>query len=148
MEWVSSNVRSPFSDCPTGISPDRVCRPSEMSATICLEVYASFEFQPMLGAGEQLRKLTITVEQLLNRGAKHVREWDGVSHKGVGTHTMAAFTFLPKDGDVVSPCSSVLLIVERRTCENTGLSASRAIYPHYVRDRLVSVGSPLIGGYS
>ena len=32
----------------------------------------------MLGAGEQLRKLTITVEQLLDHSAKDVREWDGV----------------------------------------------------------------------
>ena len=32
----------------------------------------------MLGSGEQLRKLTITVEQLLDRGEKDVREWDGV----------------------------------------------------------------------
>ena len=45
-----------------------------MSATVCLEVYASFEFQPMLGAGEQLRRLTITVEQLLDRSAKAARE--------------------------------------------------------------------------
>jgi hypothetical protein len=41
----------------------------------------------MLGAGEQLRKLTITVEQLLDRSAKGVREWDEVLHKGLGTHT-------------------------------------------------------------
>ena len=30
----------------------------------------------MLGAGEQLRKLTFTVEQLLDRSAKDIREWD------------------------------------------------------------------------
>jgi len=56
--------------------PDRVRRPSDSSATVCLEVYASFELQPMLGAGEQLRELTITVEELLDRSAKDVREWD------------------------------------------------------------------------
>ena len=32
----------------------------------------------MLGNGEQLRKLTITVEQMLERSTKGVREWDGV----------------------------------------------------------------------
>ena len=45
----------------------------------------------MLGTGEQLRKLTITVEQLLDRSAKDVREWDEVFHKGLGTHTIGTF---------------------------------------------------------
>jgi hypothetical protein len=35
----------------------------------------------MLGDGEQLRKLTITVEQLLDRSAKGVREWEGVLYQ-------------------------------------------------------------------
>ncbi|KAF8125432.1 hypothetical protein EV363DRAFT_630578 [Boletus edulis] len=60
--------------------------PSDPSATVCLEVYAAFEFQPMLGTGEQLRKLTITAKQLLDRGEKHI-----------------PLIFLPKDGDIVSP---------------------------------------------
>ena len=38
----------------------------------------------MLGAGERLRKLTMTVEQLLDCSAKGVREWDCVLHKGLG----------------------------------------------------------------
>jgi len=37
----------------------------------------------MLGAGEQLRELTITVEQLLDHGAKDVCEWDVLLHKGL-----------------------------------------------------------------
>jgi hypothetical protein len=41
----------------------------------------------MLGAGEQLRRLTITVEQLLDRSAQNAREWDKGLHKGLGTHT-------------------------------------------------------------
>lgn len=49
-------------------------RPSDPSAVVCLGIYASFEFQPTLGDGEQLRKLTVTVEQLLDRSAKHVRK--------------------------------------------------------------------------
>ena len=71
MEWADSIVR-PIS--PTGVSPDSVRRPSDLSVTVYLEVYASFELQPMLGAGEQLRKLSVTVEQLLDRSAKDVCE--------------------------------------------------------------------------
>ena len=70
----------------------QICRPPFVLRS------ASFEFQPMLSAGEQLRKLTITVEQLLDCSAKVVREWDGVLHKDLGTQTMAALTIFPKDG--------------------------------------------------
>ena len=89
----------------------------------------------MLGDGEQLRKLTITVEQLLDRSAKGVREWDGVLSKGLGTHTMAAFT-LPEDGGVVSPCSSILVTVERRKCENNDSSSSSVLGPRRVSGQL------------
>ncbi|KAF8129538.1 CHAT domain-containing protein, partial [Boletus edulis] len=82
-------------------------KPSDPSATVCLEVYASFEFQPMLGAGEQLRKLTITVKQLLDRGEKHI-----------------PFTLFPKDGNIVSPCSSIVVTVERRNDESSDSLAS------------------------
>ncbi|KAH0828803.1 hypothetical protein J3R83DRAFT_3251 [Lanmaoa asiatica] len=44
--------------------------PPNLSATVSLEIYASFEFRPMLGNGEQLRKLSITVEQLQIHSAK------------------------------------------------------------------------------
>ena len=100
----------------------------------------------MLGAGEQLRKLTITVEQLLDRSAKDVREWDCVLHKVLGTDTMEAFTLFPKDGDVVSPCSSILVTVKRRKCENSDLSSSlsRVLGPHRVSERLLSTRSSLI----
>ena len=54
--------------------PDRACSPSALSATVRLEIYASFEFQPVLGDGERLRTLTITVEQLSDRNAEGVRE--------------------------------------------------------------------------
>ena len=73
MEWTYANVR-PSGPSSTGVSPNRGRRPSDLSATVCLEVYASSEFQPVLGAGEQLRNLTITVEQLLDRSAKDVRK--------------------------------------------------------------------------
>jgi hypothetical protein len=92
----------------------------------------------MLGAGEQLRNLTITMEQLLDHSAKDIREWDEVLHKGLGTHTMVAFTLFPEDGDVVSPCSSVSVTVKPRTCENSDSSASRVLGPHCVSRQLVS----------
>jgi hypothetical protein len=80
MEWADPIVRSLFSKW---VSPDSIRRPSALWATVCLELYAPFEFQPMLGAGELLRKLTITVEQLLDHSAKDVREWDGVFHESL-----------------------------------------------------------------
>ena len=54
--------------------PDALCSPSVLLAAVRLEVYASFEFQPMLGSGEQLQELTITMEQLLDHSATGVRE--------------------------------------------------------------------------
>ncbi|KAG6370035.1 hypothetical protein JVT61DRAFT_9866 [Boletus reticuloceps] len=66
----------------------------------------------MLGAGEQLRKLTITVKQLLDRAEKQI-----------------PFNFSPKDGNVVSPCSSIVVIVERRNYESSDSLTSRVLGP-------------------
>jgi hypothetical protein len=49
----------------------------------------------MLGDGEQLRKLTITVEQLLCCSAKDARERDGVLPKGLG-YSHHGSVYLPK----------------------------------------------------
>ena len=99
----------------------------------------------MLGAGEQLRKVKITVEQLWDRSAKDGREWDGVLHTTLGsTHTMTAFAIFAKDGDVVSPCSSILIIVKRRKWENSDESASRVLGSRCVSTRLVSPRPSLI----
>ena len=81
MEWTDPDVKSP-STTEITIS-NLVRRSSDMSATIRLEVYASFEFQPMLGSGEQLRRLTATVGQLLDRSAKDVREWGVILYKSM-----------------------------------------------------------------
>ncbi|KAG6371216.1 hypothetical protein JVT61DRAFT_9840 [Boletus reticuloceps] len=78
----------------------------------CLEVYASFEFDPMLGTGEHLRKLTITVEQLLDRSARGI-----------------PFTFFPKSGDIVSPCSSIFVTLQRRKYEGIDSSTSMVLGP-------------------
>lgn len=58
------------------------CSPSALSATVRLEVYASFEFQPMLGTEEQLRELTVTVTQLLDYSAAGTREWNQLLRQG------------------------------------------------------------------
>ncbi|KAF8436540.1 CHAT domain-containing protein [Boletus edulis BED1] len=56
----------------------------------------------MLGTGEQLQKLTVTVKELLDCSKKHI-----------------PFTFFPKDGDIASPCSSIVVTVERSDGESS-----------------------------
>lgn len=101
---------------------DRVRRPSDLSATLCIDVYASFEVQPALSTGEQLRELTTIVEELLDCSAKCVREWDRILCDGLGTHTMSALILSPKDWDVVSSCSSASVIVKRKCNSSTSLT--------------------------
>ncbi|KAG6369820.1 hypothetical protein JVT61DRAFT_13534 [Boletus reticuloceps] len=101
LEWRTENKRSSVSeDVVEWSGPIPI--PSDLSATVCLEVYASFEFQPTLGTGEQLRKLTITVEQLLDRSVNII-----------------PFKLFTKDGDVVSPCSSIFVTVKRSKRERS-----------------------------
>ena len=69
MGGANPSVRFPMFDC---TSPNKDRSPSDLSATIYLRVYASFEFQPMSGNGEHLRVLTTTVEQLLDRGLQEI----------------------------------------------------------------------------
>ena len=76
--------------------PDRLCSPSVLSAAVRIEVYASFEFQPMLGSGEQLQKITITMEQLLDRSARGVRECQQVLPMGFGHLHHDSIRFLPE----------------------------------------------------
>ncbi|KAF8127667.1 hypothetical protein EV363DRAFT_1401026 [Boletus edulis] len=87
LEWRTENKCSSVKDDVIEWSRP-IPLPSDPSVTICLEVYASFEFQPMLGTGEQLRELQITVEQLLDRSANDVRVWDRVLHNSLGTDTV------------------------------------------------------------
>ncbi|KAI9573099.1 CHAT domain-containing protein [Boletus coccyginus] len=111
LEWRTENKRSSVNIDViewNGLIPI----PSDMSAIVCLEVYASFELQPMLGAGEQLREFTITVEELLDSSAKDV-----------------PFTFLPMDGDVVSPCSSILVTTKNWRSKSDDSSGSMVLAP-------------------
>ncbi|KAI9457058.1 hypothetical protein HD554DRAFT_2042447 [Boletus coccyginus] len=75
--------------------------PSDLLGTTCREVYAFFEFQHTLSAGERPPEVIIMVKQLLEHTAK-----DGV------------FTLFSKDSDVAFPCSSFLVIVNRQKCES------------------------------
>ena len=89
MEWTYPDVKLPST---TEITiANIVCRSSDMSATIRLEVYASFEFQPMLGSGEQLQMLTTTVGQLLDRSTNDVCEWDAISHKSMHSQRYSVY---------------------------------------------------------
>ncbi|KAG6370013.1 hypothetical protein JVT61DRAFT_12531 [Boletus reticuloceps] len=110
LEWRTENKRSSVSDGVVEWSGP-IPLPSDRSATVCLDVYASFEFQPMLGTGEHLRELTTTVDQLLDHSAKHI-----------------PFTLFPKNGDIVSPCSSILVTVKQRNGESSD-SSSRVLGP-------------------
>ncbi|KAI9574317.1 CHAT domain-containing protein [Boletus coccyginus] len=112
LEWRTENKCSSVShDVVQWDGPIPI--PSDPSATVCLEVYASFELQPTLGVGEQLRELTITVEELLDCSAKDV-----------------PFTLLPMDGDVVSPCSSILVTAKHRRRGSRDSPASKVLAPH------------------
>ncbi|KAF8431281.1 CHAT domain-containing protein [Boletus edulis BED1] len=104
-EWRTENKRSSMSNNVVEWSGP-IPLPSDLKATICLEVYAYFEFQPTLGTGEHLRKLIITVDQLLDRSARRI-----------------PITFFPKNGDIVSPCSSISVTVEQRKYKSGNLSS-------------------------
>ncbi|KAI9573138.1 CHAT domain-containing protein [Boletus coccyginus] len=112
LEWRTENKRSSVNhdvvmwDVPIPI-------PLDPSATICLKVYASFELQATLGAGEQLRELPFTVKELLGCSAKDV-----------------PFALFPMDGDVTSPCSSILVTAKRWRSEGNDSSASVVLAPH------------------
>ncbi|KAI9462573.1 CHAT domain-containing protein [Boletus coccyginus] len=112
LEWRTEHKRSSVNiDVVEWNGPIPI--PSDPSATVCLEVYASFELQPTLGAGERLRELTITVEDLLDCSAKDV-----------------PFTLLPMDGDVVSPCSSILITAKHWRRKSNDPSGSTTLAPH------------------
>ncbi|KAG1726151.1 CHAT domain-containing protein [Suillus lakei] len=76
---------------------ERIPLPCEPSSKVRVSVYASFELGPMLCHGEVLRTLEISVGELLDRSEK--------------SHPIA---FQPKQGEVVSPCTSMLMTVEQR----------------------------------
>lgn len=58
---------------------------------------------------------------------------------------MSAFAFFPQNGDVASPCSSLLVTVERRHHKSSDSLASRALDLHCISRRATSALSSLIG---
>ncbi|KAF8426515.1 hypothetical protein L210DRAFT_870376, partial [Boletus edulis BED1] len=93
LEWRTENKRSSANDDVEWRGPIPI--PSDLSATVCLEVFASFGFQPMLGAEERVRKLAVTVQQLLDRSEKDVRECVGFAQLLGYSHHGSVY-FLPE----------------------------------------------------
>ncbi|KIJ12877.1 hypothetical protein PAXINDRAFT_14238 [Paxillus involutus ATCC 200175] len=99
-EWRTSN--KPV--CLTGGATewdDLIYLPSDLSCVVYVRVYASFELGHMLGRGELLRKLSITVGELLER-----------------SNGSRPIVFSTKEGEVVSSCSSLEVTAELRSCQD------------------------------
>ncbi|KAG1799047.1 CHAT domain-containing protein [Suillus plorans] len=71
--------------------------PCGPSSIVRVSVYASFELGPMLCHGELLRTFEISVRELLDRSEKSL-----------------PMIFQPKQGEVVSACTSLFMTVEQR----------------------------------
>ena len=94
-----------------------------MSARVDITVSASFEFAAMLGKGETLRSLEISVSELLDHSERGQRKHRGFLRKLAQarfSHHDVAITFFPREGEVVSSCSSLFLSVERRNSNVLG----------------------------
>ncbi|KAG2151610.1 CHAT domain-containing protein [Suillus bovinus] len=76
---------------------ERILLPCESSSKVRVSVYASFESSPMLCHGELLRTFEISVGELLDRSEKS-----------------RSIIFQPKQGEVVSACTSLFITVEQR----------------------------------
>lgn len=83
-----------------------------------LEIYGSFELQPVLGNGKPLRKLTITVEQLLDHSVQCIREWMDALCSKLDPHVTAAFAPSQENEDVVLPCPSLSITARRQKRKN------------------------------
>ncbi|KAG2125692.1 CHAT domain-containing protein [Suillus clintonianus] len=75
--------------------------PCEPSSLVRVSVYASFELGPMLGHGEVLRTFEMSMGELLDRSEK-----------------LCPRVFQPKQAELVSPCTSLLVTVERRCSDD------------------------------
>ncbi|KAG2151666.1 CHAT domain-containing protein [Suillus bovinus] len=76
---------------------ERILLPREPSSKVRVSVYASFELGPMVCHGELLRTFEISVGELLDRSKK-----------------FHPIIFQPKQGEVVSACTSLFMTVEQR----------------------------------
>ena len=76
------------------------------------------------------------VGQLLDHSAGDARELDVALHESPKAHTLTAFLFFPKDGDVVSPCSSISVTAKRQKYKKSEPYGSRVVVQHWVSSTL------------
>ncbi|KAG1772218.1 hypothetical protein EV702DRAFT_1281460 [Suillus placidus] len=99
-------VKADGAECPTSNKPvyvdqavvewnEPILLPCEASSTVRVSVYASFELGPMLCHGEVLRAFEISVGELLDCSEKS-----------------QPIIFQPKQKEVISSCTSLVLTVE------------------------------------
>ncbi|KAG1718134.1 hypothetical protein EDB19DRAFT_1838547, partial [Suillus lakei] len=109
-EWQTSNTHVHVDQSIVEWN-ERIPLPSESSSKVRLSVYASFELGPILGNGELLRTFEISIGELLDRSEKLLRP--------VGcSRDIPAIFFQPKEGEVVSSCTSLFMAVEQRPYED------------------------------
>ncbi|KAG2116370.1 TPR-like protein [Suillus cothurnatus] len=76
---------------------ESILLPCETSSKVRVSVYASYELSPMLCHGEILRTFEISVRELLDR-----------------SENSRPIIFQPKQGEVVSPCTSLFMTLEQQ----------------------------------
>ncbi|KAG1837845.1 hypothetical protein DFJ58DRAFT_734134 [Suillus subalutaceus] len=101
-------VKTDSAECQTSNKPvhvyeavvewtESILLPCEPSSIVRVSVHASFELGPMLGQGEVLRAFEISVGELLDH-----------------SENSRAIIFQLKQGEVVSPCTSLFMTLEQR----------------------------------
>ncbi|OJA20351.1 hypothetical protein AZE42_10538 [Rhizopogon vesiculosus] len=114
---------------------EQIVLPRQPSCKVTLSVHASFELGSMLGHGDILRKFEICVADLLDR-----------------SENSRPIVFQPKEGVVVSPCTSLFVKVERQlSCEpDMGILCPITVStPHDMRDVMLmtDAGHCTLGRY-
>ncbi|KAG1765238.1 hypothetical protein EDD22DRAFT_412302 [Suillus occidentalis] len=85
---------------------ERILLPCEPSSKVRVRVYASFELGPMICHGELLRTFEISVRELLDR-----------------SENSRPIIFQPEQGEVVSPCTSLLMTLEQQLSDEKDVAA-------------------------
>ncbi|KAG2757723.1 hypothetical protein P692DRAFT_20867258 [Suillus brevipes Sb2] len=110
-EWQTSNTPV-YVDQAVVEWNERIPLPSKPSSKVRLSVYASFELGPMLGHGELLRTIEISVGELLDRSERSL-----------------PIIFEHKQEEVVSSCTLLLVIVEQRRSDEKFAEGLRLVTP-------------------
>ncbi|KIK32046.1 hypothetical protein CY34DRAFT_196312, partial [Suillus luteus UH-Slu-Lm8-n1] len=85
---------------------ERILLSCEPSSKVRVRVYASFELGPMICHGELLRTFEIYVRELLDR-----------------SENSRPIIFQPEQGEVISPCTSLLMTLEQRLSDEKDVAA-------------------------